>query len=47
MEDEDPKTTTQRQRIRKAQCLLANLVGSERSLTDELIAERREAAKDE
>jgi hypothetical protein len=47
MDDEELRITTQKQRIRKAQCLLANLVGPERSLADELIAERREAAKNE
>jgi AbrB family looped-hinge helix DNA binding protein len=47
MEDEELRITTQRQRIRKAQRLLASLVGPERSLTDELIADRREAATHE
>jgi AbrB family looped-hinge helix DNA binding protein len=47
IEDEELRITTQRQRIQKAQRLLANLVGPERSLSDELIAERRKAAKNE
>jgi antitoxin PrlF len=47
MENEELRITTQRQRIQKAQRLLANLVGPERSLSDELIAERRKAAKNE
>jgi antitoxin PrlF len=47
MENEDLRITTQRQRIQKAQRLLADLVASERSLSDELIAERRKAAKNE
>ena len=47
MENDELRITTQRQRIQKAQRLLANLVGPERSLSDELIAERRKAAKNE
>ncbi len=47
MENDELRITTQRQRIQKAQRLLGNLVGPERSLSDELIAERRKAAKDE
>jgi antitoxin PrlF len=47
MDDDEVRITTQRQRILKAQRLLAKLVGPERSLSDEIIAERREAAKNE
>jgi antitoxin PrlF len=47
MENDELRITTQRQRIQKAQRLLANLVGPQRSLSDELIAERRKAAKNE
>lgn len=47
LENEELRITTQQQRIRKAQRLLANLVDPKRSLADELIAERRKAAKNE
>lgn len=47
MENDELRITTQRRRIQKAQCLLAKLVGPERSLSDELIAERHKAAKNE
>ncbi len=46
-ENEELRIATQRERIQKAQRLLATLVGPERSLSDELIAERREEAKNE
>ena len=47
MENEELRIAAQWQRIQKAQLLLASLVEPERSLSDELIAKRREAAKDE
>jgi hypothetical protein len=43
--DDRLQIATQRQRIRKAQEQLAGLVGPERSLSEELIAERRQQAK--
>jgi len=47
VENEELRITTHWQRIQKAQRLLANLVGPDRSLSDEMIAERRKAAKNE
>ena len=38
---------TQRQRIARAQAMVREFIGSERSLADELIAERRQEAKRE
>jgi antitoxin component of MazEF toxin-antitoxin module len=43
MENEELRITTQRQSLQKAQRLLAGLVGPERSLSDELIVERRKS----
>jgi AbrB family looped-hinge helix DNA binding protein len=47
MEDGDLHVTTHMQRIRKAQELVRRYVPEGVSLADELIAERREAAKGE
>lgn len=47
MEDEELRITTQKQRILRAQRLVSRHVDASRSLSDELIAQRRESAKDE
>lgn len=47
MEDEGLNVTTQKHRIKRAQQLISRHVDATRSLSDELIAERREAAKNE
>jgi AbrB family looped-hinge helix DNA binding protein len=47
MEGDELRITSQRQRILKAQRLIRDHVEASRSLSDELIAERREAAKRE
>jgi hypothetical protein len=47
MEDGDIHVTTRMQRIRRAQELVRRYVPDGVSLADELIAERREAAKRE
>jgi AbrB family looped-hinge helix DNA binding protein len=44
MEGDELRITSQRQRILKAQRLIRDHVEASRSLSDELIAERREAA---
>ncbi len=47
MENEELHITTQKQQILQAQRLVSQYVDPGRSLSEELIAERREAAKSE
>lgn len=47
IEDGELRITTLRRRLERAQKLVRNRVKSGTSLVDELIAERREAARDE
>lgn len=47
MEDDELRITTVKRRIERAQRLVRNYVKPGTSLVDELIAERREAAKHE
>jgi AbrB family looped-hinge helix DNA binding protein len=47
MEDDELRITTMKRRIERAQRLIRTRVKPGRSLVDELIAERREAAKHE
>jgi AbrB family looped-hinge helix DNA binding protein len=47
MDDDELRITTQKQRILRAQRLIRKYVDPSRSLVDELIAERREAARNE
>jgi AbrB family looped-hinge helix DNA binding protein len=47
MEDDELRITTLKRRIKQAQQRVRRYVGPGRSLADELIAERREAAKRE
>jgi AbrB family looped-hinge helix DNA binding protein len=47
IEDDELRITTLRQRVARAQHLIRKHVTSKKSLADELIAERREAARRE
>ena len=47
LEDDELRITTRKRRIERAQRLLRKYVKPGRSLSNELIAERRRAAKDE
>ena len=47
IEDDELRITTQKRRLERAQRLLRRYVKPGRSLADELIAERREAARKE
>ena len=47
MEDDELRITTVKRRVARAQCLVRKHVKRGTSLVDELIAERREAARNE
>ena len=47
MEDDELRITTLKRRVERAQCLVRKHVKRGASLVDELIAERREAARNE
>lgn len=47
LEDDELRITTQKRRLQRAQRLLGKYVKPGRSLADELISERREAARKE